>query len=85
MSYFRWKYIQLSSALNRFTVLFGMGRSGSNSLWSSGNSDDLLIRRRTAAARKRSDSEKAKWLYCVSSLKTSETGSTVIGSSLTGN
>jgi hypothetical protein len=25
----------LSSALSRFTVLFGMGRSGSNSLWSS--------------------------------------------------
>ena len=26
----------LSSALSRFTVLFGMGRSGTNSLWSSG-------------------------------------------------
>ena len=36
MSYFRGKYIPLSSALSRFTVLFGMGRSGSNSLWSSG-------------------------------------------------
>ena len=28
MSYFHWKYNQLSSALRRFTVLFGMGRSG---------------------------------------------------------
>ena len=30
MSYFHWKYNQLSSALRRFTVLFGMGRSGRN-------------------------------------------------------
>ena len=27
MSYFHWKYNQLSSALRRFTVLFGMGSS----------------------------------------------------------
>jgi hypothetical protein len=36
MSYFHWKYNQLSSAIRRFTVLFGMGRSGTVSLWSSG-------------------------------------------------
>ncbi len=36
MSYFHWKYNQLSSALKRFTVLFGMGRSGTTSVWSSG-------------------------------------------------
>ena len=36
MSYFHWKYNQLSSAIKRFTVLFGMGRSGTASLWSSG-------------------------------------------------
>ena len=36
MSYFHGKYIPLSSALRRFTVLFGMGRSGTTSLWSSG-------------------------------------------------
>ena len=36
MSYFHGKYIPLSSALRRFTVLFGMGRGGSTSLWSSG-------------------------------------------------
>ena len=36
MSYFHWKYNQLSSAIRRFTVLFGMGRSGTTSLWSSG-------------------------------------------------
>ena len=36
MSYFHWKYNQLSSALKRFTVLFGMGRSGTTSVWLSG-------------------------------------------------
>ena len=36
MTYFHWKYNQLSSAQRRFTVLFGMGRSGTTSLWSSG-------------------------------------------------
>ena len=36
MTYFHWKYNQLSSALKRFTVLFGMGRSGTATLWSPG-------------------------------------------------
>ena len=36
MSYFHGRESPLSSALSRFTVLFGMGRGGSNSLWSSG-------------------------------------------------
>ena len=36
MSYFHGKCIPLSSAQRRFTVLFGMGRGGSTSLWSSG-------------------------------------------------
>ena len=36
MSYFHWKYNQLSSAIRCFTVLFGMGRGGTTSLWSSG-------------------------------------------------
>ena len=36
MSYFHRKYIPLSSALRCFTVLFGMGRGGATSLWSSG-------------------------------------------------
>ena len=35
MTYFRAKKIALSSALERFTVLFGMGRGGSTPLWSS--------------------------------------------------
>ena len=35
MTYFRAVYPALSSALRRFTVLFGMGRRGSNALWSS--------------------------------------------------
>ena len=37
MSYFHWKYNQLSSAQKCFTVLFGMGRRGSTTLWSPGN------------------------------------------------
>ena len=35
MTYFRAVYPALSSALRRFTVLFGMGRRGTNALWSS--------------------------------------------------
>jgi hypothetical protein len=35
MSYFRTEYTVLSSALRRFTALFGMGRGGTTSLWSS--------------------------------------------------
>ena len=36
VSYFRTVYLALSSALRRFTVLFGMGRSGTTSLWPPG-------------------------------------------------
>ena len=60
MSYFRGKYIPLSSALSRFTVLFGMGRGGSNSLWSSGNRVDLLRSHRQATAVKRSNRKKQR-------------------------
>ena len=35
MTYFRAVYPALSSALRRFTVLFGKGRCGANALWSS--------------------------------------------------
>ena len=35
-TYFRKKYNSLSSAWRRFTVLFGMGRSGSTLLWPPG-------------------------------------------------
>ncbi len=35
MTYFHAVYPALSSALRRFTVLFGMGRRGTNALWSS--------------------------------------------------
>ena len=38
MTYFHAVYPALSSALRRFTVLFGMGRRGPNALWSSENS-----------------------------------------------
>ena len=34
MTYFRTGKTALSSAQRRFTVLFGMGRGGSNALWS---------------------------------------------------
>src|SRR5215831_18036020 len=33
LTYFRAIYLALSSALPRFTVLFGMGRRGSRALW----------------------------------------------------
>ena len=33
LTYFRAVYLALSSALPRFTVLFGMGRGGSRALW----------------------------------------------------
>ena len=36
VSYFRTVYLALSSALRRFTVLFGMGRRGTTSLWPPG-------------------------------------------------
>ena len=36
MTYFHRKYNRLSSAQRRFTVLFGMGRSGTTLLWPSG-------------------------------------------------
>ena len=41
VTYFHWKYNQLSSALKRFTVLFGMGRSGTTSVWPPGKGFDL--------------------------------------------
>ncbi len=40
VTYFHWKYNQLSSALKRFTVLFGMGRSGTTSVWPPGKGFD---------------------------------------------
>ena len=57
MSYFHGKYIPLSSALRRFTVLFGMGRSGTTSLWSSGKEGRPVDSR--GAAIKRSNLEEA--------------------------
>ena len=36
VTYFHRKYNRLSSAQRRFTVLFGMGRSGTTLLWPSG-------------------------------------------------
>ncbi len=43
VTYFHWKYNQLSSALKRFTVLFGMGRSGTTSVWPPGKGFDLQL------------------------------------------
>ena len=65
MSYFRGKYIPLSSALSRFTVLFGMGRSGSNSLWSSGKTDDLLDNRRQKQQPSRNPIGRSKGYFVV--------------------
>ena len=44
MTYFRGKCNPLSSARRRFTVLFGMGRSGSTLLWSSGKDGDCWLK-----------------------------------------
>ena len=42
VSYFRTVYLALSSALRRFTVLFGMGRRGTTSLWPPGKASCSL-------------------------------------------
>ena len=43
MSYFRTVYLALSSALRRFTVLFGMGRRGTTSLLPPGKAVCLVL------------------------------------------
>ena len=43
VTYFHRKYNRLSSAQKRFTVLFGMGRSGTTLLWPSGKGFVSLI------------------------------------------
>src|SRR5213592_3337839 len=48
LTYFRAVYLALSSALPRFTVLFGMGRSGSRALWAP-DIDRSFTARRMAA------------------------------------
>ena len=50
MTYFHGRESPLSSALSRFTVLFGMGRGGANSLWSSGMACCRRAAQHTAAA-----------------------------------
>jgi len=63
MSYFHGKYIPLSSAQRRFTVLFGMGRSGTTSLWSSGKEGRPVDNRNAAV--KRSNLEEASAQFSV--------------------
>ena len=43
VSYFRTVYLALSSALRRFTVLFGMGRRGTTSLLPPGKAVCLVL------------------------------------------
>ena len=43
VSYFRTVYLALSSALRRFTVLFGMGRRGTTSLLPPGKAVFLIL------------------------------------------
>ena len=45
VTYFRAIYLALSSALKRFTVLFGMGRRGSTSLWPPSKAGSATSRR----------------------------------------
>ncbi len=84
MSYFHGKYIPLSSALRRFTVLFGMGRGGTTSLWSSGKEVDTLAPDRRTGANA-SHLEEASVGCDAVEPSAFEQGCTVIGSSRTSN
>ena len=48
LTYFRAVYLALSSALPRFTVLFGMGRGGSRALWAPDIARSFTARRMAA-------------------------------------
>ena len=48
LTYFRAVYLALSSALPRFTVLFGMGRRGSRALWAPDIARSFTARRMAA-------------------------------------
>ena len=84
MTYFRAVYLALSSALPRFTVLFGMGRGGSRALWA----PDIacrLVARATKPIREEARVVIAfawiPWSYCGMQCRINK----VIGSSRTGN
>ena len=80
VSYFHWKYNQLSSAQRRFTVLFGMGRSGTATLWSPGLKGGGKVKHSSFGLRCSHYPIRLK-----SSLNFSVQGFTVIGSSFTSN
>ena len=80
MTYFHWKYNQLSSAQRRFTVLFGMGRSGTATLWSPGLKGGGKVKHSSFGLRCSHYPIRLK-----SSLNFSVQGFTVIGSSFTSN
>ena len=80
MTYFHWKYNQLSSAQRRFTVLFGMGRSGTATLWSPGLKRGGKVKHSSFRLRCSHYPIRLK-----SSLNFSVQGFTVIGSSFTSN
>ena len=80
MTYFHWKYNQLSSAQRRFTVLFGMGRSGTATLWSPGFKRGGKVKHSSFGLRCSHYPIRLK-----SSLNFSVQGFTVIGSSFTSN
>ena len=81
VSYFHTANAALSSALRRFTVLFGMGRGGSGGLWSSGIEGDRARALRAGAG----STEEAKgWGDCGHKHREAA-APTVMGSSRTGN
>ena len=100
MTYFHAKKIALSSALERFTDLFGMGRGGSTPLWSSDIGRLWLpIRGGSSPVRQRHEGEETRGMFkhlgyglrrsitgmIGDRVKHSDDKCAVIGSSLTGN
>ena len=92
MTYFRAKKIALSSALERFTVLFGMGRGGSTPLWSSDIGRLHPVREAMEAPEREGGRNEAHLGYGLRRsatvkwpMKHGDDKCAVIGSSLTGN
>ena len=68
----------LSSALRRFTVLFGMGRGGSTALWSSGMAGCSLAHR-LPGAREGQFEEKIPRQSCCLAPPAGEAGGAIVG------
>ena len=80
LTYFRAVYLALSSALLRFTVLFGMGRRGSRALWAPDIACCLVVLTTRPIRKKQVEIAKREPSGYESKLRPK-----VIGSSRTGN